>query len=300
MTETGLIAARFVHYAALTLLFGSWAYAGFGGDHAVLRKRFTRLAIWSAAAVLISSAAVLAATAAGLGGSLAALADTSLWSTVIQETDFGRIWVARLVLALLAIVAAFAWKGQPGQSSRLIGLIIAGGLVVTVAWTGHAAIEEGATGQLHRWADALHLLAAVVWIGVFAPLLWLVSSSDRAATAARQLTRFHAIGMAAVSALVLTGIVNGIFLVGSPGALLATSYGQLLTFKLALFVGMLGLAGYNRSRLTPALVEATSSRSGLEASMVMLRRSIAGELALGLLVLAIVAILGAIDPAAPA
>ena len=300
MIETGLIAARFVHYAALALLFGSWAYAGFGRGDGVLHKRFRRLAIWSAAAVLISSAAVLAATAAGLGGSLDALADMDLCSTVIQETDFGRIWVARLVLALLTIVAALAWTGQPGQSSRLIGLLIAGGLVVTVAWTGHAAVEEGAAGQLHRWSDALHLMAAAVWIGVFAPLLWLVSSSDRASAAARQLTRFHAIGIGAVLTLIITGVVNSIFLVGTPGALLTTTYGQLLTFKLALFVGMLGLAGGNRRLHAPALLAAATSGASPEASMAALRRSVRTELALGLLVLFVVAILGAIEPAASA
>lgn len=300
MIEAGLIAARFVHYAALALLFGAWAYAGLSEGDASLRVRFRRLVIWSATLVLIGSAVVLAATAAGLGGSFEALADMGLWSTVLQETDFGRIWIARLALALLAIVVAVAWDGRPGQSAHVAGLIMAGGLVITVAWTGHAAIEDGAAGLIHRWADALHFIAAVVWVGAFIPLLWLVSSRNHAAKAARRLTRFHAIGVSAVLTLIVTGAVNGFFLVGTPAALLATTYGQLLSFKLALFAGMVALAAANRLRHTPALLAGIDSGERPEASMTLLRRSIRGELALGLLVLAIVAILGAIEPAASA
>lgn len=298
MIETGLIAARFVHYAALALLFGGWAYAAFGKHDAALRHQFRGLTIWSATAVLISSAVVLAATTAGLGGSFDALADRDLWSTVLQETDFGRIWIARLALTLLALVVAVAWKGGPGRGAHLLGVILAGGLAATVAWTGHASIEEGLAGQIHCWADALHLIAAMVWIGAFVPLLWLVSRVDRAPEAAIQLTRFHAIGLCAVLALIFTGILNGVFLVGTPRALLTTSYGQLLMLKLALFASMLGLAGFNRLRHAPALLAATRSAGRPEASIAMLKRSIRAELTLGLLILAVVALLGAIEPAA--
>jgi copper resistance protein D len=298
MIETGLIAARFVHYAALALLFGGWAYAGFGADDPVLRPRYKRLAIWSAAAVLISSVAVLAATTAGLGGSFNALADTELWSTVIQETDFGTIWCARLALALLATMAALAWNRHPGHSAQMAGLILAGGLVVSVAWTGHAAIEEGAAGQLHRWADALHLAAAVVWLGALLPLLWLLSSPGASAQASRRLMQFHAIGLVAVLTLFLSGVVNSFFLVGTPTAMLTTSYGQLLAAKLLLFAGMVVLAASNRFRHAPSLARSVSAELSSDESISKLRGTIRVELALGLMVLAIVSILGAIAPAA--
>ena len=51
--ETGLIAARFVHYVGLAVLFGSWAYAWFGSADGALSRRFGSVAIASAVAVLL-------------------------------------------------------------------------------------------------------------------------------------------------------------------------------------------------------------------------------------------------------
>lgn len=299
MIETGLIAARLVHYVSLAMLFGSWAFVSQPGGDAPLRRRFSGWRINSAALVLVSGVAVLAATAAGLGGSYASLADGELWSTILGETDFGKIWTARLALALVALAAALIWRNSVRSAARLTGVATAGALAVTIAWTGHAAIEEGAAGQLHRWADAMHLIAAMVWIGAFPPLLWLLSRPETAPSALRRLVDFHAIGTAAVVTLLLTGAVNSIFLVGSPGALFDTDYGRLLAFKLLLFALMFALAALNRFRHVPSLAGVIGSGDGA-AAIATLRRSIRTELTLGVLVLATVAVLGAIEPASSA
>jgi copper resistance protein D len=298
MIEAGLIGARFLHYAALVLLFGGWAYAGFGGALPALLRRFDRLIIGSAVLVLIGSGAVLAATVVGLGGSYGTLADTALWATIITETDFGQIWSVRLILALLSVVVALAWSYGHGGTARLTGLALAGALLVSVAWTGHAAIEEGRAGRLHRWADALHLVAAAVWLGALGPLLWLLVTKDGGAYAARRLSGFHAVGLAAVLTLIATGLINSFFLVGDPLAFLTTRYGQMLALKLALFAAMIWLAARNRLSHTPALMHAISEGADPGTASARLRRSIGGELALGIIVLAIVAMLGAIEPAA--
>lgn len=300
MMETGLIAARFVHYVGLAVLFGSWAYSGFGSADVALRRRFGRMAIVSAVVVLLGSVAVLAATITGLGGDLRALGDLDLWATVIGETDFGRIWSVRLVLATCAVATAVGWAAGRGDATRMVGLVMAGALVTLIAWTGHAAIDEGAAGQLHRLADALHLIAAVVWIGALLPMLWLLASPNAVPEAAQRLAQFHAVGLFAVVTLLVTGAVNSYFLVGTPEALVATTYGQLLAAKLALFAGMVALAAGNRFRHAPALADSVDAGLVSDTSIANLRRSIRGELILGVLVLAVVAILGAIAPAASA
>lgn len=298
MIEAGLIGARFLHYAALVLLFGGWAYAGFRSADVALGRRLDRLIVGSALLVLIGSGAVLAATVAGLAGSYGTLADNALWASIIAETDFGQIWSVRLILALLSVAVALAWRYSHWGIVRLTGVVLAGALLVTVAWTGHAAIEEGATGSLHRWADALHLVAAAVWLGALAPLLWLLACKDDSADAGRRLTGFHAVGLAAVLTLIATGLINSFFLVGDPLALLTTRYGQLLGLKVVLFALMIWLAARNRLSHTPALTRAISEGTDPRMSSARLRRSIGGELALGTVVLAIAAVLGAIEPAA--
>jgi putative copper resistance protein D len=296
--ETGLIAARFVHYVGLTVLFGSWAYAGFGSADVALRRRFRRVAIASAVVVLLSSAAVLAATIAGLGGDLESLGDRDLWATVIGETDFGKIWSVRLVLAACVSAIGIGWAARREVATRMVGLVTTGALVTLIAWTGHAAIEEGAAGQVHRLADALHLVAAVVWIGALLPMLWLLAMPNTAPQAALRLTQFHTVGLLAVLTLLVTGAINSYFLVGRPDALVTTTYGLLLAAKLALFAVMIALAAFNRFRHAPALAHSVSTGIVSQKSAVRLCRSIRGELILGVLVLAVVAVLGAIAPAA--
>ena len=300
MTEAGLIAARFVHHAALVLAFGAFAYAGFGDlAGAAIGSRLRRLATASSLAVLVASLAVLVATAAGLAGGYGALGDAGLWSTVIFDTDFGQVWSARLLLAVgLVAVALVGAKGSPLRS---LGVITAGALLVSIALTGHAQVEDGAAGVIHRIADAVHLAAAGVWLGALVPFLYLLnarSQPDTSAAAAERLEAFHNVGLVAVLLLIATGLVNSWFLVGAPARLFATTYGQVLLIKVALFVGMLALAAGNRLRHVPALSRQLAREEEAAASLRRLRLQISGEFLLGMLVLLAVAALGAIEPAA--
>ena len=104
--------------------------------------------------------------------------------------------------------------------------------------------------------------------------------------------RFSGMGYIAVSVLILTGLINSWFLVGSFSGLITTAYGQLLLVKLVLFAGMLGLAMANRFWLVPSLIQ---SANGSTASLLKLRQHVTGEQVLGALVLLIVSILGTME-----
>jgi copper resistance protein D len=302
----GLIAARFVHYLALALAFGAVAYGAFAdGDKADrVRPRLRRLAIWSSVGVLLSAVGVLAVTAANMVGDVSGVLDATVWVAIVEETDFGRVWIVRIALAVL-LVASLVGRARPPQRSGLDipGLALAGGLAATVALTGHAQIESGAAGLLHRISDAVHLVAAVVWIGVLPPLLYLLARPTAEQVrpdpdqAARRLQGFHAVGIAAVIALTLSGLINSWFLVGDVGRLFTTPYGRILLAKLALFAGMVVLAADNRFRLVPSLVEARQQGLPPDLWLGKLQRHIRAEFSLGLAVLLSVAILGSIAPA---
>jgi putative copper resistance protein D len=304
LTDAGLIAARFVHYIALVLAFGGFAYGVFerGASERTV-NRLRSLALWSSLGVAFGSVAVLVATIAGLGGSYVTVLDGSLWSAVLRDTDFGRVWVVRLLLsAALVAVAALALRGATTKL-RAVGLVLAGGLLATVALTGHAQLETEAPDLVHRAADAVHLIAAAAWVGALPPLLLLLAktgpSREVAApeTAARRLQDFHAVGLAAVLLLAGTGLVNSWFLVGSVDRLVTTLYGRLLLVKLVLFLGMIGLAADNRLRLVPALADELSKGGEPSNMLRRLRAHIRAELTLAFLVLLTVAALGAIAPA---
>jgi putative copper resistance protein D len=103
-------------------------------------------------------------------------------------------------------------------------------------------------------------------------------------------------GVAIVVVILATGIVNGWILVGSWHALIATVYGQLLILKMALFAVMLLIAAANRFWLMPRLV----LRSGSEPQLEVVRRLACNsmiEIALALMIFAIVGMLGTLHPA---
>lgn len=300
--DGGLIAARYLHYVTLALVFGALAYGYYGRslDVASPARAMSWLAVLGSVGVLFGAHAVLAATVAGLGGGPESLADHELWAVVLVETDFGRVWIARLLLAAVLLLISLALARADNRPLRIVGTAIAGLLVASVALTGHAASLEGNAGLLHRAADAAHILAAMTWLGALPPLLMLLraASTDGAAAgeAALRLHQFHAVGLAAVLVLVASGIANTWFLVGSLSDMVGTPYGQVLLLKLSLFALMLTLAAMNRFQSAPRLRRSLTDGTGREAAVTALRIQVRLELVLALVVLATVSILGAIAP----
>ncbi|MDO1559543.1 copper homeostasis membrane protein CopD [Brevundimonas sp. 2R-24] len=304
MIDAGLIAARFVHYLALAIAFGAVLYGHYGRGEGLegVRRRLDRLSMVGALGVMAGAAALLMLTVAGMGGGFASLGDAPLWRAVLLETDFGRVWIARLVLAggLVGVTMGLSERPSP---ARRVALGLAGLLLLSVALTGHATSHDGPMGLLHRATDAVHLLAAGVWIGALPPLLFLLSAARRdvgASThAARRLREFHGIGLIAVAALVASGLVNSALLVSDFPALIGSPYGRVLAVKLCLFLGMLALAASNRWRAAPRLDHAVDKGGDIRAPIHLLRRQIRMELVISLLVLGAVAVLGTLSPTMP-
>src|SRR5260221_7752683 len=106
-----LAAARFVHYVALAAFFGAALFPLYAPRGADLKLR--PLLVLPALAVVVSGVLWLGATAAQMAGEPSAAFDPSTLWTIISQMDFGRVWAARLVLALVAaLVAAFAPRGR--------------------------------------------------------------------------------------------------------------------------------------------------------------------------------------------
>ena len=140
------------------------------------------------------------------------------------------------------------------------------------------------------WIGALAAFAALAWWRPTDPAL-----HDKALTEA--LSGFARIGTWAVAVLVLTGLINSLYLVGWNGLPLlpATLWGQLLIAKLGLFMAMLALAALNRFQLTSRLKTADP---GTTVAIAHLRASLLGEFGLAIAVLALVAIIGTLAPPA--
>ena len=224
---------------------------------------------------------------------LASALDRATLGAVLTQTLFGRVWLVRFALAVA--LGAVLLLARRGAALEAAGALLAGALLASLAWAGHAAAEQGSDRIVHLSADAVHLLAAGAWLGALLPLARVLAGARRApatldfATSATR--RFSAMGAASVGALVLTGTASAWYTVGSVPGLFGTGYGRLLLAKLALFAAMVALAAANRLRWTPRL------RAGDESAPRRLERNAIAETALGLAVLCVVGALGVTVPA---
>jgi len=235
---------------------------------------------------LASAWAVLAMMTAGMAGSLGGAFDISFLATAVSDTQFGRVWIVRILLAIM--ILGVIVKPRPARDQSL--LVLSGVLLASVALTGHSALPGGATGILHQLADAVHLLAAGWWVG---GLLALVLTARALGPAAHDvLYRFSGVGYGAVAAIVLTGLFKSAILVASLSGVDSTAYGWTLLLKLALVALMVLLALSNNFWITRKLKGGADQTRWLGR----LQHSVTLEFALGLGVLAVVGALGAMSP----
>jgi copper resistance protein D len=272
-------------------------------DALAVRRRLAWTAWISLVVALLSGVPWLVLTAEAMSGQpLGALSHGVLW-IVVSQTDFGNVWLLRIVAACLLGGLFVHFVAADGVTALWLKAVTAGLAAVFVgalAFTGHGIGGQGVEGIVHPTADVLHLIAAAAWVGALLPLALLLTTAGRdsnsLAVARTATLRFSTLGLASVTTLLLTGIVNTWYLVGSVSALTGTDYGRLLLFKLALFAAMAGIAAVNWSRLTPRLVQ-NADAAGAQRARRQLRRNAAIEATLGAGIIAIVAVLGILPPA---
>jgi copper resistance protein D len=307
---------RTVHFASSVGLFGAFVFylliarPSRSDAASASRDGARRLAIVGAiwlTVVIASGALWLGAQAAVM--SRRPFADAIGYETlslVLTQTLFGQVWMLRAGLAV-ALTIALICLGRRivGRDMIVVGVcaLLAGALLATLAWAGHANIERGVDRVVHRTVDAVHLLAVGAWLGGLAPLATVLSRASDGGRpgaldhAARAAQRFSTLGILCVCTLAGTGFVNASYTVGSIAALSGTDYGRLLMVKLSLFAVMLVPATLNRARLTPLLATQAADVNGRASAARRLRRNTIIEIATGLAVLGVVGILGVTPPA---
>jgi copper resistance protein D len=298
--ETVLTVVRALHFGAVIVLFGQFAFAAFVSPGGRLPARFVPVAGTSLALAAASACAWLAIESVNMSGlaPVEALRGATL-ETVLFHTQFGRVWLARaLVMALLcAVLVSACGTGGERRSRRIVAF---GGtaallLLASLACAGHAAADTGAARYAHGGADALHLVAAGLWLGALVPLTALLAatrdaSAESLAQARIATHRFSVLGIASVGALAVTGIVNTCYMIPDVGALFHSRYGVELVTKLCMVALILALAADNRLRLTARLDAGTPGTAG------SLFRNACLEVVLGFAIVAIVGNLGITMP----
>jgi putative copper resistance protein D len=258
---------------------------------------------WLVVLVPITGVAVLAHHVAYVAGRPAAALDAQSWLTVLGQTQFGTVWLVRHGLFLLLAALVFLREREDSTADwvafRGEAWLLGAGGAAALAWAGHAAaVEPG--WLLAALADAVHVVAAGVWLGALLPLALLLraasseAGADSRPYAVLAIRRFSMVALVTMLALIGTGLLNTWTQVGDVAALVGTRYGRLLILKVLLLLPILGLAAVNRRRLLPAL-----SGDGVTVgrpAMARLARQVTAEWALGMLILVVVSFLSTTPP----
>jgi putative copper resistance protein D len=289
--DGALAACRLAHYAALVLVFGTAMFLR-GLATPVLAEPIGRSLRIPVRLGLVLAAAMtwlwLPLQAAEIGGGEGA-ADPGTLSAVLFDTGFGHAWLCRVVLSIPLPILAAVWPRRPGATVLAAGLLLA-----SMALAGHAAMQEGAAGLLHRLNHAVHLIAGGFWLGALVPFalcLPRLRDPDLRRDAIQAMRRFSTAGHVAVAAVLASGIVNIVLVLGRWPTDWSSPYQALLACKIALVLTMTGLAVTNRYVFVPRIGRSNG------AAVRAIRTGVIAETLLGLAVLGLVATFGLLDPA---
>ncbi len=279
-------AVRIGLWATLTLALGAMFLAAGGFAHRTFLagEGRTGAALPVLGLVAVGFAGALHQLDA-VGGRFALLATPLPW-TRPDPTSFKSLTSA--VAASFAFVA-IGWildtRPLERLPTRIASVLRAIAALLAVAASGLALAASGhaATAEprlVTEPALVLHGIALSLWLGALPPLF--TAARHGGPGFRRALRRFSSLAPFAVAALALGGAALAGVQLTVPADLWTTAYGRVLALKLGLVGLLLGLAGWNRWRLTrPAL-------DGDGPATTSLRRTIGAELCLAGAILAVV------------
>jgi putative copper resistance protein D len=180
MIEVGLVLFRAFHYTTSLVLFGVvlfllYAYPRRVRPTAGIDCSLRAIAGWASFAALLSGvfwfAGVVVSMTDGVIGRDAI-------RSVLMETSFGKVSIARFILATVILVLAVKARSQALHLDWFSAVLCAG-LVTSLAGVGHTQFNDGIDRITHTIADSMHLLAAGAWLGGLVGLFLLVAKSLR-------------------------------------------------------------------------------------------------------------------------
>jgi putative copper export protein/methionine-rich copper-binding protein CopC len=252
-------------------------------------SRAAGIAALGAVLLAVSSGARLAAQWAALGATSGGRGAFTL-SGMVMETTWGRAWMLQVAGITLLTVALIALRRRGAAGPWALAALAAFVLAISITLSSHA----GATGSpVAMAADVVHVVAAGGWMGGLAMLVLAGFPASRSGGGARTGERmarlvnaFTPTAITFAALLLMTGVVASWRNLETLSALTGSRYGRVLLLKLLalLVAGGIGLYNFRRAR----------TRLATSADDAGVRRAMRAELAAGVLILLITAMLVAI------
>ena len=256
-----------------------------------------RLAIWAgvAGAVLALHAGLLAFLVGAypiVGGGGLVNFTHALILPIRTGTHLGQAWTL-MTFAWLGVLALLvqAWVA-PRNRERLLATagFLSLGIAFGISWNSHPASH----GALALAADYVHLLAGALWVGalvalaIFAGVVRPLARSAREAIVRACLLRFSRIAVPTVVVLALPGVYLALRQLPAPSSLVTSSYGITLFIKSIVAIAAIAIGAYHHRSVVP--------RIAAGAPIASIRRTLALEVGLVLLVLVLAATLSQTAP----
>jgi copper transport protein len=149
--------------------------------------------------------------------------------------------------------------------------------------------------------DLIHMLGAAAWVGGLVFLLKAAypasdtGQRERVSLLGPVVARFSDLAVLGVSAVVLSGTFAAYMQLRSWSALTGSAYGQVLLAKIAVFLPLVALGGFNKNVVKPRIDRAVASGDDA-GGLATLRRIVSYEVTLAIVVVALTAWLVSLAP----
>jgi len=173
-------------------------------------------------------------------------------------TMVGKIATLRVVLALIALLLAFA-PIRERRWANVVKFAVAAALIVTFPLTGHAnaAMKDVALGII---THAVHMSAAAIWFGGLAGLLSLTFYSNAVERLNQSAVRLARWALPSMILILISGIWLSAVRLSAWGQLLSSTYGKLILAKTFLMLLVLVIAAFHKLVFMPQIAKASAVR----------------------------------------
>ena len=195
------------------------------------------------------------------------------WSDVFSWSGWGDVATSRLGAALLVrLVLVLLWaawvrglrRSDWDSVTSTIAVVLSVLTVLTFSFSGHAA--AGTSAWLWAPVDAVHMLAAGAWAGGLLVLAAVMRGMGDDASPA--VARFSRTAGRAMPVVVVTGLAQGLHLMGGTDGIADTDYGRYWLGKVAVVAVITVFAVRARRMVRAGMADRMSSVIRLEAALV--------------------------------
>jgi len=229
--------------------------------------RLEKIFPWLAGIIVAGLIGILATTTSDATGDVTNAWNPAVWMEVVQQTQIGHIWAARMLFAVLMFYAVV--KMQSSSRTRghyALWAVLAALPLIAGTLMSHSSADEMSFTAIAPYA--IHILLAGIWFGALPAFLLILLNLRKEMgftalqTAVGYLKKFSAIALPVMFLLMITGVIVTDRLVDEKYyALVASAYGWLLNFKLTILAVILVIAFQARNRWLPLLERSENEQS---------------------------------------